>query len=107
MNAERCLMDINLEFSTQLFTNSPLAACCNLQSIFEHLTRTYQIVAIGRNYAAHAKELGNKPPKEPFFFLKPTSSYLESGNKVEIPKGIIAHHEGAPHVVDCGFYNRL
>ncbi|EKM82346.1 hypothetical protein AGABI1DRAFT_111004 [Agaricus bisporus var. burnettii JB137-S8] len=52
-----------------------------------------KIVAIGRNYVAHAKELGNKPPKEPFFFLKPTSSFLPSAGKVEIPRGIVAHHE--------------
>ncbi|TFK22965.1 mitochondrial protein [Coprinopsis marcescibilis] len=52
-----------------------------------------KIIAIGRNYVAHAKELGNATPKEPFFFLKPTSSYVESGGKVEIPKGVIAHHE--------------
>ncbi|KAJ2921715.1 hypothetical protein H1R20_g3366, partial [Candolleomyces eurysporus] len=52
-----------------------------------------KIVAIGRNYAAHAKELGNAVPKEPFFFLKPTSSYVESGGKVEIPQGVVAHHE--------------
>ncbi|CAA7271033.1 unnamed protein product [Cyclocybe aegerita] len=52
-----------------------------------------KIVAIGRNYAAHAKELNNAVPKEPFFFLKPTSSYLPSGGKVEIPRGIVAHHE--------------
>lgn len=52
------------------------------------------IVAIGRNYAMHAKELGNTTPKEPFFFLKPTSSYLRSGGRIEIPKGIEAHHEG-------------
>ena len=55
---------------------------------------TPQIVAIGRNYADHVKELNNAVPKEPFFFLKPTSSYLPSGGKVEIPRGIIAHHEG-------------
>lgn len=53
-----------------------------------------QIVAIGRNYADHIKELNNPIPKEPFFFLKPTSSYVLSGGKVEIPKGIIANHEG-------------
>jgi acylpyruvate hydrolase len=53
-----------------------------------------QIVAIGRNFAAHAKELHNPPPKEPFFFLKPTTSYLLSGGNVEIPNGIVAHHEG-------------
>ncbi|KAF8801642.1 mitochondrial protein [Phlegmacium glaucopus] len=52
-----------------------------------------KIVAIGRNYAAHAKELSNAVPKEPFFFIKPTSSYLPSGGKLEIPQGIIAHHE--------------
>ncbi|KAG6825705.1 hypothetical protein H0H92_002763 [Tricholoma furcatifolium] len=55
--------------------------------------RGKKIVAIGRNYAAHAKELNNPPPKEPFFFLKPTTSYVPSGGRVEIPKGIVAHHE--------------
>lgn len=52
-----------------------------------------KIVAIGRNYADHAKELGNQVPKEPFFFLKPTTSYVQSGGRVEIPRGVIAHHE--------------
>ncbi|KAJ7766638.1 hypothetical protein B0H16DRAFT_1661323 [Mycena metata] len=52
-----------------------------------------KIVAIGRNYAEHIKELNNTAPKEPFFFLKPTTSYVPSGGKVEIPSGIIAHHE--------------
>ncbi|KAI0345112.1 hypothetical protein BDW22DRAFT_1353984 [Trametopsis cervina] len=52
-----------------------------------------KIVAIGRNYADHVKELNNAVPKEPFFFLKPTTSYLPSGGKVEIPRGITAHHE--------------
>ncbi|KAG6902251.1 hypothetical protein C0995_002623 [Termitomyces sp. Mi166 len=55
--------------------------------------RSKKIVAIGRNYAAHAKELNNPTPKEPFFFLKPTTSYVPSGGRVEIPCGIIAHHE--------------
>ncbi|KAM6500073.1 hypothetical protein JOM56_003087 [Amanita muscaria] len=57
-----------------------------------------KIVAIGRNYAEHAKELNNALPKEPFFFLKPTTSYLLSGGKLEIPRGIVAHHE-----VELGF----
>ncbi|PWN34848.1 uncharacterized protein FA14DRAFT_122938 [Meira miltonrushii] len=52
-----------------------------------------KIVAIGRNYADHAKELNNAIPKEPFFFLKPTSSYLDNGGTVEIPKGIDCHFE--------------
>ncbi|KAI0314712.1 hypothetical protein OF83DRAFT_1165104 [Amylostereum chailletii] len=52
-----------------------------------------KIVAIGRNYADHVKELNNAAPKEPFFFLKPTSSYLLTGGNIEIPRGIDAHHE--------------
>ncbi|KAF7295662.1 hypothetical protein MIND_01106400 [Mycena indigotica] len=52
-----------------------------------------KIVAIGRNYDLHVKELGNTRPAEPFFFLKPTTSYLPSGGKMEIPTGVVAHHE--------------
>ncbi|KAI8142717.1 hypothetical protein BJV82DRAFT_614029 [Fennellomyces sp. T-0311] len=52
-----------------------------------------KIVAIGRNFSEHAKELGNAVPKSPFFFLKPTSSYLANGGTVEIPTGCEVHHE--------------
>ncbi|KAG2150690.1 uncharacterized protein EDB93DRAFT_1240224 [Suillus bovinus] len=52
-----------------------------------------KIVAIGRNYSEHIKELNNAKTTEPFFFLKPTTSYLPTGGKVEIPRGIIAHYE--------------
>jgi len=51
------------------------------------------IAAIGRNYAQHAKELGNTIPSSPFFFLKPTSSYLIMGHAIQIPKGTEVHHE--------------
>ncbi|XAR57060.1 Acylpyruvate hydrolase [Bertholletia excelsa] len=44
-----------------------------------------KIIAVGRNYAAHAKELGNAVPKEPVLFMKPTSSYLANGGTIEIP----------------------
>lgn len=57
------------------------------------------IICIGRNYIDHAKELGNKVPTEPFYFLKPSSSYLEHDGgkgKIEIPRGVVAHHEGQP-----------
>src|SRR5438034_8729997 len=35
-----------------------------------------KIVCIGRNYAAHAAELGNEVPKEPLIFLKPSTSIV-------------------------------
>jgi len=50
-------------------------------------------VAIGRNYAAHIAELGNTKPTEPFFFLKPTTSYVVNDGPVEVPKGVTVHHE--------------
>ncbi|KAL2470374.1 Fumarylacetoacetate (FAA) hydrolase family [Abeliophyllum distichum] len=49
-----------------------------------------KIVAVGRNYAAHAKELGNAVPKEPVLFMKPTTSYLENGGKIEVPEPLEA-----------------
>ncbi|CAO3674956.1 hypothetical protein G6F70_001334 [Rhizopus microsporus] len=57
------------------------------------LTTGKKIVAIGRNFSEHAKELGNAVPTSPFFFLKPTSSYLANGGTIEIPKGCEVHHE--------------
>ncbi|KAF9200108.1 hypothetical protein BGZ49_009698 [Haplosporangium sp. Z 27] len=52
-----------------------------------------KIIAIGRNYSEHAKELGNAVPTAPFFFLKPTSSYITNGQSIEIPTGCEVHHE--------------
>ena len=44
-----------------------------------------KIICIGRNYAEHAKELGNSVPSEPVFFCKPDSAILPKGNPFFIP----------------------
>ena len=44
-----------------------------------------KIICIGRNYVEHAKELGNKVPEEPMFFLKPDSAILPKRNPLYIP----------------------
>ena len=44
-----------------------------------------KIVCIGRNYADHAKELGNEVPKEPLIFLKPPSALLPPGGTIVLP----------------------
>lgn len=44
-----------------------------------------KIICIGRNYADHAKELGNEVPKEPLVFLKPTTALLPSGEPIVLP----------------------
>ncbi len=44
-----------------------------------------KIVCVGRNYAEHAKELGNEVPAEPLIFLKPPSSLIASGDSIVYP----------------------
>ncbi|MEQ1693849.1 MAG: fumarylacetoacetate hydrolase family protein [Gemmatimonas sp.] len=41
-----------------------------------------QLVFVGRNYADHAKEMGNVVPKEPLLFLKPVSAIIRSGEAI-------------------------
>ena len=45
-----------------------------------------KILGIGRNYAEHARELGNTPPEaEPLIFLKPPSSILSPDQPILLP----------------------
>lgn len=53
-----------------------------------------KIVCVGRNYAAHAKELNNPVPTTPILFIKPATSALPISPGFSIPqdKGSV-HHE--------------
>src|SRR6266571_5047765 len=54
-----------------------------------------KIVCVGRNYAAHAAELGNEVPKEPLIFLKPSTSIIGPGEPVVLTKfSKQVEHEG-------------
>jgi len=44
-----------------------------------------KIIAIGRNYAAHAKELNNPVPGKPVIFLKPDTALLKDNKPFYIP----------------------
>jgi 2-keto-4-pentenoate hydratase/2-oxohepta-3-ene-1,7-dioic acid hydratase in catechol pathway len=44
-----------------------------------------KIVCFGRNYAAHAAEMGATPPERPILFLKAPSSLLPPGSPVPLP----------------------
>src|SRR5437016_4803247 len=59
-----------------------------------------KIVCIGRNYAAHAAELGNEVPKEPLMFLKPPSSIVGPTDPVVLPSySQRVEHEGELAIV--------
>lgn len=54
-----------------------------------------KIVCIGRNYAAHAAEMGNEVPKEPLMFLKPPSSIVGPEEPIVLTKySQKVEHEG-------------
>jgi len=54
-----------------------------------------KIVAVGRNYAEHAKELGNETPAEPIIFLKPPSALLpHEGTIIRPPQSQRVDYEG-------------
>ena len=54
-----------------------------------------KIVCIGRNYAAHAAELGNDVPKEPLIFLKPPTSIVGPSENIVLTKySQRVEHEG-------------
>src|SRR5512144_2076161 len=44
-----------------------------------------KIIAVGLNYADHARETGKPLPKEPLFWFKATTSLIPDGAKIEIP----------------------
>ncbi|MEU9335270.1 fumarylacetoacetate hydrolase family protein [Streptomyces sp. NPDC048290] len=59
-----------------------------------------KIVAYGRNYAEHARELGNEVPDAPFAFLKPSTSVIGSGDDIQYPSfSQEVHHEAELAVV--------
>ncbi|MBB2899959.1 2-keto-4-pentenoate hydratase/2-oxohepta-3-ene-1,7-dioic acid hydratase in catechol pathway [Kineococcus radiotolerans] len=60
-----------------------------------------KVLGIGRNYAAHAAELGNEVPAEPLVFTVPNTSVAGPGDPLVIPAwaGEELHYEGELAVV--------
>ena len=59
-----------------------------------------KVVCVGRNYRAHAKELGNEVPPTPLLFLKPPSSVIGPQEAIRCPEASReVHHEAELGVV--------
>ena len=53
-----------------------------------------KVVCVGRNYAEHARELGNPVPDAPIYFIKPASSVTAMEEGIRLPEGLgSVHHE--------------
>lgn len=59
-----------------------------------------KVIGIGRNYADHAKEMGNEVPEEPLMFLVPNTAVIGPGDPVVmLPQSHEIHYEGELAVV--------
>ena len=62
--------------------------------------RPTKIICVGRNYVAHARELGNEVPERPLLFFKPPSSLIGDGAAIVLPaESQRVEHEGEIGVV--------
>ena len=68
-----------------------------------------KIVAVGRNYAEHAAELGNEVPSEPLLFFKPSTAVIGPGDPLRIPTDISdeVSYEGEIAVVIGALISRV
>lgn len=58
-----------------------------------------KIICVGRNYANHAKELGNAVPEKPLLFLKPPSAVIGPEDAIVLPVSAEVHYEAELAVV--------
>ena len=59
-----------------------------------------KVVCVGRNYRAHAQELGNEVPREPLIFIKPSTAVIGPGDAIRLPEASKeVHHEAELAVV--------
>lgn len=67
-----------------------------------------RIFCVGRNYAAHAREMGKDPDREPpFFFTKPADAVLDDGVAAPYPPATMNLHHEAELVVAIGRGGRM
>jgi 2-keto-4-pentenoate hydratase/2-oxohepta-3-ene-1,7-dioic acid hydratase in catechol pathway len=68
-----------------------------------------KIVCVGKNYHAHAAEMGGEVPSEPLLFLKPSSSVVGPGEPIRLPTDLAGefHHEAELAVVVGALLQRV
>jgi 2-keto-4-pentenoate hydratase/2-oxohepta-3-ene-1,7-dioic acid hydratase in catechol pathway len=59
-----------------------------------------KVIALGKNYAAHAQEMGGEAPETPLIFMKPSTSVIGDGDAIRLPASSTeVHYEGELAVV--------
>ena len=59
-----------------------------------------KVVAVGKNYQAHALELGSEVPDQPLIFIKPSTAVIGPGERIVLPESSReVHHEAELAIV--------
>jgi fumarylpyruvate hydrolase len=80
---------------------APLQASVAIQNRSERFP-VHRIYCVGRNYAAHAREMGNDDREPPFFFTKPADAIVANGSKVPYALRTSNFHHEVELVVALG-----
>lgn len=94
---ETCREIAEHPFGTPTFTGRswPLADIRLLAPILAS-----KVICLGKNYAAHAEEMGGTAPEDPVIFLKPNTAIIGPGVAIQLPADANpVHHEGELAVV--------
>lgn len=87
--------------STYIFPPAPQAAVAVRGSSDRYAVS--RIFCVGRNYAAHAREMGSDPDREPpFYFTKPASALAPSGGTIPYAPGTSNLHYEMELVIAIG-----
>jgi fumarylpyruvate hydrolase len=66
----------------------PLPPVATIPVINGEVFPVRRVYCVGRNYAAHAREMGHDPNREPpFFFMKPADAIVPNHSKIPYPVG--------------------
>jgi len=80
-------------------TDQPAAAIEGMDTVFP----VRRIFCVGRNYAAHAREMGKDPDREaPFFFMKSAYTLVPGGGAIHYPPETQNYHFEAELVIAIG-----
>ncbi len=75
------------------YTHEPARVATALIEGSDKLYPVRRIFCVGRNYAAHAREMGRDPDAEPpFFFTKFPETIVPSGSEIAYPPGTANYH---------------
>jgi fumarylpyruvate hydrolase len=81
----------------------PVPSAPAVTTVDQSLFPVRRIYCVGRNYAAHVREMGHDPEREePFFFMKPADAVVPSGSTIPYPSMTADLHHEIEMVVAIG-----